>query len=86
MLKKKYVGVAQGSLISLYLFNVYVEDLLIKLENEEWSIRDLYDYADDHLIVNGSPTQLDRAIMLGREWSIEYTDLHKNIGTDLLKF
>jgi len=44
------VGVAQGSLISPYLFNIYSEGLLEDLEKEGWRARDLYGFADDHII------------------------------------
>jgi len=59
---KPNVGVAQGSIVSPYLFNVYAEDMLLGLEKEGWRGDDLYGYADDHLVVSGSIIQLKRAI------------------------
>jgi len=66
------VGVAQGSIISPYLFNVYAGDMLLKLQAEGCYVEELFGYADDHLVSNGSPTQLRRAINIVNDWSKEY--------------
>ncbi len=66
------IGVAQGSIISPYLFNIYSEELLIRLEELGWGIRDLYGFADDHLVLNGSVIQLRRAIGIIKDWSVQY--------------
>jgi len=66
------VGVAQGSLISPYLFNIYAEGLLESLESEDWRARDLYGFADDHLVRNSSLPQLEKAIEIVEKWCIEF--------------
>jgi len=66
------VGVAQGSIISPYLFNVYAEEMLIKLQEEGWGINQLYGFADDHLILSSSQSQLRRSVDVVEEWSAEY--------------
>ncbi len=65
---KPNVGVAQGSIISPYLFNIYSEELLLSLEQEGWRTQELYGFADDHLILNGTPRQLKMAIRLIKKW------------------
>jgi len=64
--------VAQGSIISPYLFNIYAEGLLDELEIAGWKLRDLYGFADDHLILNGSPSQFGKTIDMIRNWSLRF--------------
>ncbi len=64
-------GVAQGSMISPALFDIYAEDLLVKLEAEGWCIEDLLAYADDHLIICDSLDELRKAIKVVQEWCKE---------------
>ena len=71
------MGVAQGSIISPYLFNIYAEDLLIELEQKGWKAKDIYGYADDHLVSSGSPRQLREATNVVKSWSKEY-NIHLN--------
>ena len=66
------VGVAQGSLISPFLFNIYLEDLLQKLQTLDLSIEDLFAYADDLLVLCYSLTELEKVISLIKEWSSHY--------------
>ena len=66
------VGVAQGSLISPFLFNIYAEGLLDDLTDEGWRERDLYGFADDHLVRSGSLLQLEKAIGVVERWCLEY--------------
>ena len=65
------VGVAQGSVISPSLFNVYAESLLEDLEMKGWNVDDLFGFADDHLIINLTKGTLRKAITLVREWCTE---------------
>jgi len=46
------VGVAQGSVISPALFDIYAASLLEKMEAHGWGIDDLLGFADDHLFIN----------------------------------
>lgn len=61
-------GVAQGSMISPALFDIYAEELLIELTNQGWSIEDILAYADDHLIICDSVEELLRAINITKAW------------------
>ncbi len=63
------VGVAQGSVISPALFNIFAESLLNELQERGYSINDLLAFADDHLIMNLTKGDLRRAIKLVKEWS-----------------
>ncbi len=60
------IGVAQGSIIFPYIFNIYSEELMFQLEEAGWRVRDLYTFADDHLVLNGSIIQLKRELGLLR--------------------
>ena len=64
------IGLAQGSVISPALFNIYAESMLIELEKHGWQVEDLLAYADDHLIICTSLEQLELAIQIIKGWSI----------------
>lgn len=68
---KPNIGVAQGSVISPPLFNIYSEDLLYKIEDAQVSNEDLLAYADDLLVVCTSLHQLRQVIKIIRKWSKE---------------
>jgi hypothetical protein len=66
---KSNKGVAQGSLISPALFNIYIEDLSDKLRNEAGiDLEDLLYYADDILILCSDYQQLKKCIQIIEEW------------------
>ena len=62
------IGVAQGSVISPVLFNIYAESLLKDLQEKGWGINDLLGFADDHLVINITKSQLRSAIVFTKEW------------------
>ena len=64
------IGVAQGSVISPFLFNVYAEDLYYTLEKEtDSNYKDLMGYADDLLVICTSLSQLRKVIKTIQAWS-----------------
>jgi len=62
------VGVAQGSMISPALFDLYAEDLITELIQNGWNIFDILAYADDHLILCDSIEELEKAISTVKSW------------------
>ena len=66
------VGVAQGSIISPALFNVYCQDLYERIRDEaDVNEEDLLGYADDLLVICTSLSQLRRVIQIINCWSEE---------------
>jgi hypothetical protein len=67
---KSNKGVAQGSVISPALFNIFIEDLATKLTEEAGvDPLDILMYADDILVLCTSQPQMETAIRTIKEWS-----------------
>lgn len=64
-------GVAQGSVISPALFDIYIEDLSLKLQEQEINLEDILLYADDMLVLCTSPHQVEACIKTIERWSSE---------------
>ena len=81
------IGVAQGSIISPFLFNIYTEDLYETLEKEaDVPYGDLMGYADDLLIICTSPYQLRNCISTIKKWSIENNLLLNSKKSGIIEF
>ena len=65
------VGVAQGSMISPALFDIYTEDLISEFLKDGWSLEDVLAYADDHLIICNSIEEVQKAIRIIKSWCSE---------------
>jgi hypothetical protein len=66
------IGVSQGSIISPFLFDIYIEDLYKELEAKCYTgWKDLMGYADDLLVLCSSRKQLEDAIKCIEEWGKE---------------
>ncbi len=61
-------GVAQGSMISPALFDIYAEDLILKLMDYGWSLEDLLAFAGDHLFICDTEVELLKVIDLTNDW------------------
>ena len=63
-------GVAQGSVISPALFNIFIEDLADELQEKAGvNLQDILMYADDILTLCTSDKQLKDAIKIIESWS-----------------
>jgi len=72
-------GVAQGSIISPALFDIYIEDLSQELMEASLNAEDILCYADDILILCTSFKQLEECIEIIEKWSkMNGMDLNKN--------
>jgi hypothetical protein len=74
------IGVAQGSIISPFLFNIYAEDLYKTLDKEGINPEDQMGYADDLFIVCYSKSNLRKVIQILKDWSIK-----NNLGLNAAK-
>ena len=72
-------GVAQGSVISPSLFDIYIEDLSDELLKTAVHREDILYYADDILVLCTSPSQVEECIQTIEEWSkLNGMNLNKN--------
>jgi len=62
------IGVAQGSMISPALFDIFTESLILSLKDTGWSLEDILAFTDDHLIICDSVKDLERTISLVKHW------------------
>ena len=71
-------GVAQGSIISPALFNIFLEDLSEEIQQKAGiNFEDLLFYADDLLTLCSSPTQVGTVIKVISEWA-DKNGMHLN--------
>ena len=81
------IGVAQGSVISPFLFNIYAEDLYHTLEKEaDVNYKDLMGYADDLLVICTSLYQLRKAIKSIQSWSLTNNLLLNSKKSGIIEF
>ena len=62
-------GVAQGSIISPSLFDIYIEDLSTEILKASVNYEDILYYADDILILCTTPRQVEQCIKIIEDWS-----------------
>lgn len=74
------IGVAQGSLISPGLFNIYAEDLYKTLNDAGVASEDQMGYADDLFILCYCKSNLRKVIQIIKEWSAS-----NNLGLNATK-
>jgi len=61
-------GVAQRSMVSPALFDLYVEELIQKFIEYGWSFEDILAFADDHLLTCDSVEEIARAMLIVKLW------------------
>ena len=83
---KPNVGVAQGSVISPALFNIYTEELYKVIEDCGVNKLDIMAYADDLVIICDSPTQVRNTINQIKRWSLENNLKLNNLKSGIMQF
>ena len=58
-------GILQGSTLSHFLFNIYIDVLICTLKN---SVHDVFAYADDIAVISKSQKELDKALNIIELW------------------
>ena len=58
-------GILQGSTLSPFLFNIYIDVLICTLKN---SVHDVFAYADDIAVISKSQKELDKALNIIELW------------------
>ena len=80
-------GVAQGSIISPALFDIFIEDLSEELQKKcSLSLTNILLYADDIMVICNSKTQLEQAIKVIEDWTIRNGMLLNKKKSGILTF